>query len=165
MEGIVAKRLGSPYRPGKRTKEWLKIKVTHEADVVVGGWSRGEGTRADSFGALLVGAYEAGVLRFLGSVGTGFSQKMIAEIMPLLLDLESDARPFGEDPTGTTPSGFGKPLRAPHWVDPVLVATVEYRELTVSGRLRAPAFKGFRVDKAPEQCLYSELPPRAQERS
>ncbi|CAN5558827.1 hypothetical protein BH20ACT21_BH20ACT21_08830 [soil metagenome] len=165
MEGIVAKRLGSPYRPGKRTKEWLKIKVTHEADVVIGGWSRGEGTRADSFGALLVGAYEAGVLRFLGSVGTGFSQKMIAEIMPLLLDLESDARPFGEDPTGTTPSGFGKPLRAPHWVDPVLVATVEYRELTVSGRLRAPAFKGFRVDKAPEQCLYSELPPRAQERS
>jgi len=164
MEGIVAKRLGSPYRPGKRTKEWLKIKVTHEADVVVGGWSRGEGTRADSFGALLVGAYEGDLLRFLGAVGTGFSQKAIAEIMPLLLDLETDARPFGEDPTGT-PSGFGKPLRAPHWVDPVLVATVEYRELTASGRLRAPAFKGFRVDKAPEQCLYSELPPRTRERS
>ena len=160
MEGIVAKRLGSPYRPGKRTKEWLKIKVTHEADVVVGGWSRGEGTRADSFGALLVGAYEGDVLRFLGSVGTGFSQKTIAEIMPLLLELETDVRPFGEDPTGTTPSGFGKPLRAPRWVDPVLVATVEYRELTASGRLRAPAFKGFRVDKTPEQCLYSELPPR-----
>ncbi|CAN5417208.1 MAG: non-homologous end-joining DNA ligase [Actinomycetota bacterium] len=164
MEGIVAKRLGSPYRPGKRTKEWLKIKVTHEADVVVGGWSRGEGTRADSFGALLVGAYEGDVLRFLGAVGTGFSQRAIAEIMPLLLDLETDARPFGEDPTGT-PSGFGKPLRAPHWVDPILVATVEYRELTASGRLRAPAFKGFRVDKAPEGCLYSELPPRTRERS
>ncbi len=164
MEGIVAKRLGSPYRPGKRTREWLKIKVTHEADVVVGGWSRGEGTRADSFGALLVGAYEGDVLRFLGAVGTGFSQKAIAEIMPLLLDLETDARPFGEDPTGTS-SGFGKPLRAPHWVDPVLVATVEYRELTASGRLRAPAFKGFRVDKAPEECLYSELPPRTRERS
>ncbi len=165
MEGIVAKRLGSPYRPGKRTKEWLKIKVTHEADVVVGGWSRGEGTRADSFGALLVGAYEGEVLRFLGAVGTGFSHKAIAEIMPLLLDLETDSRPFGEDPTGTIPSGFGKPLRAPHWVDPVLVATVEYRELTASGRLRAPAFKGFRVDKTPEQCLYSELPPRTRERS
>jgi bifunctional non-homologous end joining protein LigD len=105
------------------------------------------------------------VLRFLGAVGTGFSHKAIAEIMPLLLDLETDSRPFGEDPTGTIPSGFGKPLRAPHWVDPVLVATVEYRELTASGRLRAPAFKGFRVDKTPEQCLYSELPPRTRERS
>ena len=159
MEGIVAKRLGSPYRPGKRTREWLKIKVTHEADVVVGGWSAGEGSRAESFGALLVGAYEDGALRFLGSVGTGFSHKMIAEIMPLLLDLESDQCPFAEDPTGTTPAGFGKPLRSPHWMEPVLVAKVEYRELTASGRLRAPSFKGFRVDKAPEQCLYSELPP------
>jgi bifunctional non-homologous end joining protein LigD len=84
---------------------------------------------------------------------------MIAEIMPLLLDLESDQCPFAEDPTGTTPAGFGKPLRSPHWMEPVLVAKVEYRELTASGRLRAPSFKGFRVDKAPEQCLYSELPP------
>jgi bifunctional non-homologous end joining protein LigD len=159
MEGIVAKKLGSPYRTGRRTREWLKIKVVYEADVVVGGWSRGEGTRADSFGALLVGAYEEGSLRFLGAVGTGFNQKAIEETMPLLKDLESKSCPFAEDPTGTRPSSFGKTLRGTHWTDPVLVARVEFRELTSIGRLRAPSFKGFRVDKEPSDCLYADLVP------
>jgi bifunctional non-homologous end joining protein LigD len=160
MEGIVAKKLGSPYRPGKRTREWLKIKVTYEADVVVGGWSRGEGARADSFGALLVGAYDEGMLRFVGAVGTGFTQKMIADTMPLLLDLESKTCPFLEDPTGSRPSSFAKTLRGTHWTDPVLVARVEFRELTAAGRLRAPSFQSFRVDKDPSECLYSDLAPK-----
>jgi bifunctional non-homologous end joining protein LigD len=159
MEGIVAKKLGSPYRPGRRTREWLKIKVVHEADVVVGGWSRGEGTRADSFGALLVGAYEESELRFVGAVGTGFSHKAIEDTMPLLKDLETDVCPFTDDPTGTKASPFGKTLKGTHWTEPVLVARVEFRELTSAGRLRAPSFKGFRVDKDPTDCLCADLVP------
>jgi bifunctional non-homologous end joining protein LigD len=156
MEGIVAKRIGSPYRPGKRTREWLKIKIVHDADVVVGGWTTGEGARA-SFGALLVGAYSDRGLEFLGAVGTGFTQELIADTLPLLEDLAADACPFTEDPTGARVGAFGKALRGPQWVEPVLVGKVEYRELTSALRLRAPAFKGFRADKAPRDCRVEDL--------
>jgi bifunctional non-homologous end joining protein LigD len=157
LEGIVAKKLGGPYRPGRRAKDWLKVKTTSEADLVVGGWSKGEGARSSTFGSLLVGAYEDDELRFVGAVGTGFSQKMIAELMPQLQDIESDDMPFAEDPRTMGPGRFGKPIKNPAWVEPILVARVEFRELTSTGRLRAPSFKGLRSDKDPEECTFVAL--------
>ena len=157
LEGIVAKRLGSPYRPGRRSREWLKIKVVHEADVVIGGWSKGEGSRSGSFGSLLVGAYDGDALRFLGSVGTGFDAKTLEQVLSLLEECERDDPPFSGDLRDLRSGRFGKPLKDPRWVEPALVAKVEFRELTSAGRLRAPSFKGLRADKKPQECTFEEL--------
>jgi bifunctional non-homologous end joining protein LigD len=158
LEGIVAKKLGCPYRPGKRVRDWLKVKVVFEADVVVGGWSKGEGSRSTSFGALLVGAYDdRGDLRFLGAVGTGFSQQTIDDLVPELVDARQAECPFAEGSSGVKGGRFGKPIKNPSWVMPKLVAKVEFRELTSGWRLRAPSFKGLRHDKAVEDCLVADL--------
>lgn len=157
LEGIVAKKLGSPYKPGRRSREWLKIKAVHEVDLVVGGWQPGEGKRTEVFGSLLMGAHTPEGLRFVGSVGTGFDDKTLHTIMEALSEIEQDECPFAQDPRTMGGAGFGKPIRDPHWVDPCLVAKVEFRELTSQGRLRAPSFKGLRFDKQPEDCTYAEL--------
>jgi bifunctional non-homologous end joining protein LigD len=162
LEGIVAKKLGSPYRPGKRTKEWLKIKSTYEADVVIGGWTKGEGGRSGTLGALLVGAYDDGALRFIGSVGTGFSDRTLTSLMASLRAVEDERCPFSQDPSGTR-SRFGKPVKGATWTRPELVAQVEFRELTSTGKLRAPSFKGLREDKAPKDCLFEDLKPKTVE--
>jgi bifunctional non-homologous end joining protein LigD len=159
LEGMVAKRLGSTYRPGKRSKDWLKIKTTFDADVVVGGWTKGEGARSDTLGALLVGAYDGGKLRYVGSVGTGFTDKSLTEVVRALKAVESSQRPFADDPSGSR-SAFGKVIKNPRWTEPSLVARVEFRELTSVGRLRAPSFKGLRDDKAPQECLFEDLQPK-----
>lgn len=157
LEGIVAKKLGSPYRPGKRGKDWLKIKTTKEADLVIGGWSKGEGSRSSSFGSLLVGAYEDGELRFVGAVGTGFSERTMASLLPELQERVSENMPFAEDPRTMGTGRFGKPVKDPVWVEPALVARVEFRELTSTGRLRAPSFKGLRTDMDPAECTFAAL--------
>ena len=157
LEGIVAKRLGSPYRPGRRGKEWLKVKTTFDADLVVGGWSKGDGSRSKSFGSLLVGAYEDDGLRFVGAVGTGFSEKVLGEVMERLEAHASDESPFKEDPREMSTGRFGKPIKDPRWVIPDLVVRVEFRELTSVGKLRAPSYKGFRDDLDPKTCTFAEL--------
>lgn len=157
FEGIVAKRLGSPYRPGKRTREWLKVKATTEADLVVGGWTQGEGSRASSFGALLVGAYSGEGLVFLGAVGTGFTEAALAALVPRLEELRTAEAPFAGGAAAVSGGRSGKPVRDPRWVRPELVCRVEYRELTSAARLRAPSFKGLRDDVAPEQCRLEDL--------
>ncbi len=159
LEGIVAKKLKSPYRPARRSRDWLKIKTTTVADVVIGGWTQGEGGRSSSFGALLVGAYADSGLRFSGAVGTGFSDRALAELMPELKKRARDSCPFSEDPTGTRGGHFGKAIRNPRWIEPELVAKVEFREVTSAGRLRAPSYKGLRTDKAPEDCRFEDLLP------
>jgi bifunctional non-homologous end joining protein LigD len=159
LEGIVAKKLGGPYRPSKRSKEWLKIKTIYDADVVIGGWSRGEGSRSGRFGSLLVGAYDEGSLRFVGAVGTGFSDKSLTEMLTAMQALASDDNPFDSDPRKDK-SRWGKPIKDPQWIAPELVARVEFRELTSAGRLRAPSFKGLRNDKDPGDCVFSDLAPR-----
>lgn len=157
LEGIVAKKLGCPYRPGRRSKEWLKVKTILEADLVIGGWTKGEGSRSQTFGALLVGAYDDGDLRFLGAVGTGFSDRMLAEVLPKLRELEVKERPFVDDPTAKGPGPFGKTIKNPHWARPELVASIEFRELTSGYRLRAPSFKGLRPDLEPKHCTLGDL--------
>lgn len=159
LEGIVAKRRGSPYRPGKRARDWLKVKTTYDADVVIGGWSRGEGARSSRFGSLLVGAYEDGALRYVGSVGTGFTDRLLDEVMAELQERELPNNPFDADPRKDK-SRWGRAVKDPHWVRPELVARVEFRELTSGGKLRAPSFKELRDDKEPEECLFADLSPR-----
>lgn len=158
LEGVVAKKKGSPYRPGKRTREWQKVKTIHDADFVIGGWSRGEGSRSSTFGAILVGAYDDDRLLFFGSVGTGFSDSLLQELLPRLREHEIEECPFAGGVAAVRAGRFGKPIRDPHWTEPVLVARVEYRELTSGWRLRAPSFKGLRPDKAAEDCRLDELP-------
>lgn len=159
LEGIVAKKLGSPYRPGRRSKEWLKVKTIYEADVVIGGWSRGEGSRSSAFGSLLVGAYDGDGLRFIGSVGTGFTDKTLSELLGAMKARETNENPFDSDPRKDR-SRWGKPIKDPHWVRPELVGRIEFRELTSAGRLRAPSFKGLRNDKDPRDCLFEDLAPK-----
>ena len=146
LEGLIAKRIDSPYRPGKRTKDWRKLKVRKEADAVIGGWLVGQGGRADRLGALLVGAYDQGELRYIGRVGTGFDDAELDRLGALLAERSVDSSPF------TT-----VPNRQGNWVRPDLVCAIEYGEVTTDCKLRHPAYKGLRNDKEPEQCLVEDL--------
>ena len=150
LEGIVAKAVRSHYIPGRRTRDWLKIKAIHDIDVVVGGWSAGLNSRASSMGALQVGAYDAeGKLRYLGSVGTGFKERDLHSIKAKLEAREIPTSPFADK---IPPKGI-------RWARPELVAMVEYRELTNGMRLRAPSFKRLRDDKKPEDCRLEDQMP------
>jgi bifunctional non-homologous end joining protein LigD len=137
IEGIVAKRLGSVYRPGERSPDWRKITRFRQVRAVVGGYLPGEGGRAGTFGSLLLGLHDAGGLRWIGSVGSGFSDAALAAIREAL-----DAMTIGECPFVPDP----ELPRSAVWVEPHLVAVVQYKEFTGSGRLRGPSFKGFTDD-------------------
>ncbi|HZD17353.1 MAG TPA: non-homologous end-joining DNA ligase [Actinomycetota bacterium] len=150
LEGVVAKKVGSRYHPGRRSPDWRKIKLTDTQDCVILGWTPGQGGRAGSFGALLVGAYVDGSLRWVGQVGTGFTRSMLDRLMEALAPLVRKT-PAGDDPDLGTVKGAT-------FVDPKLVCEVEYLEITKSTKkMRAPSFKGLREDKAPEDCVL-ELP-------
>jgi bifunctional non-homologous end joining protein LigD len=137
LEGIVAKRLGAPYR-NSRSRDWLKIKAKHEEEFVIGGWTQPKGSRAH-FGALLLGYYRDGALIFAGQVGTGFTQALLREIGAALKKRERKTSPFAELPPMKPP---------PHFVKPELVAQIAFAEWTDDGLLRQPVFLGLRVDKA-----------------
>ncbi len=141
LEGIVLKRLDSRYVPGKRTGSWLKVKNLGRQEFVVGGWLPGEGRRKGSLGALLLGYHDpdgegGGELRYAGKVGTGFSERDLKQLLGRLRPLARKSNPFGR----RGPKGA-------NYVDPVLVAEVEYRELTAEGMVRHGSFKGLREDK------------------
>jgi bifunctional non-homologous end joining protein LigD len=148
IEGIVAKRLDGPYEPGRRSSGWLKVKNVCEQDVVIGGWTPGEGGRSSTLGALAVGVYEDGKLAYAGKVGTGFTEKTLAIVQRELEPLRRDTSPFEgrQPPKGTV------------FVEPKLVARVELREWTRSGTMRAPSFKGLRDDVDPQDCIREEGP-------
>ncbi len=149
LEGIMAKRRTSPYRPGARTKDWLKVKVAFDADVVILGWTEGEGRRSGHFGSLVMAVYDGADLRYVGNVGTGFDEETLREVDEKLAAAGTSISPF---PPGDLPE-----LRQVHWLSAFLVARVEHRQLTSAGRLRAPSFQGFRDDKLPEECTWEQL--------
>jgi bifunctional non-homologous end joining protein LigD len=137
-EGLIAKRVDAPYVAG-RSKNWLKLKCVWEQEFVIGGYTDPSGSRTD-FGALLVGYYEQGSLRYAGKVGTGYSKATLHDLGIRLRKLQTskpvfvDARPI---PRGT------------HWTRPVLVAQIGFAEWTSDARLRQPRFLGLRDDKDP----------------
>ncbi|HEV3475077.1 MAG TPA: non-homologous end-joining DNA ligase [Actinomycetota bacterium] len=142
-EGLIAKRAAAPYTHA-RSRDWLKFKCVNEQEFVVVGWTDPHGARS-GLGALLVGYYEDGELRFGGKVGTGFDARELTMLTSRLARLEQPASPVAET-KGLTRKGV-------HWVRPELVAQVGFSEWTPDGKLRHPRYKGLRDDKRPEQVV------------
>jgi bifunctional non-homologous end joining protein LigD len=142
LEGIIAKRIDSPYKSGRRTRDWLKLKTENTDEFVVAGYTAGAGRRAGTFGALVLGAHEGGGLRYVGNVGTGFDDAEIRKLLALMKPLHRDVPPFAEVPK--MPRIRKGDVQ---WVEPRLVAQVRYGEWTHDGRLRHPAYLGLRDDK------------------
>jgi len=142
LEGIMAKRLGSRYLPGKRSRDWLKIKGHGRQEFVIAGYTRGQGRRSGTLGSLVLGTYRGGELVYAGNVGTGFNDKEIDRLLRKLKPLERDTPSFP-----SVPKMPRVRKDAVVWVEPKLVAEVEFVEWTHDGHLRAPAYKGLREDK------------------
>jgi len=154
LEGVMAKKLGSRYAEGRRTRDWLKIKTHGEQEFVIVGYTKGEGRRASSFGSLVLAVNESGTLRWVGNVGTGFTEGTIAELLAALEPLRVETSPLAVVPK------MPKVRKTDVvWVRPVLVAEVKFAEWTHDEHLRAPVYLGLRDDKtAPE--VRAEKPSR-----
>lgn len=150
LEGVVAKKMTAVYEPGRRSRCWLKIKNVNRQEVVIGGWLPGEGNRAGKLGALVIGYYDGDDLRFAGKVGTGFTDKVLRELGETLAPLARDSSPFADK----------VPWRQARFVEPVLVADVEFTEWTQNGTLRHPSYKGLRADKSPHEVVREPLSGR-----
>jgi len=142
LEGIVAKRLDSPYQPGRRSELWRKVKNLRTQEVVVGGWKPGKGRREGGIGSLLLGILdERAGLVYAGNVGTGFTDAALDDLAATLRPLARATSPFGG-------AGVPRPeARDARWVEPVLVGEVAFGEWTPDGRLRHPSWRGLRPDK------------------
>ena len=152
LEGIIAKKADSPYRPGKRTREWLKIKTHGRQEFVIAGYTKGQGRRAGRLGSLVLAVNRGGELHYVGNCGTGFTEDEIERLMAKLRPLERKSPPFAVVPK------MPKVRREDVvWVTPKLVCEVEFAEWTHDGRLRAPVYKGLREDK-PAADVRRELP-------
>jgi bifunctional non-homologous end joining protein LigD len=152
LEGVVAKQRESRYQPGRRAPDWQKLKLRRTQDVIIAGYTKGQGRRT-AFGALVVGVQDAGGLRWAGNVGTGFSDREIERLRGLLRPLERRDSPFAEVPR------MPRVRRADIvWVEPVLVAEVEFAEWTHEGRLRAPSYLRLREDKAATEVRSERVP-------
>ncbi|CAN5727224.1 DNA ligase D [soil metagenome] len=142
FEGILAKRAASVYEPGRRSRHGLKIKTHGRQEFVIAGYTKGQGRRSGRFGALVLGVWEEGALRYAGNVGTGFDDAEIETLLVRLRPLERSSSVFEQVPR------MAKVRRADVvWVEPELVCEVEFAEWTHDGRLRAPSYQGLRDDK------------------
>jgi bifunctional non-homologous end joining protein LigD len=152
LEGVVAKRLDSRYEPGRRVGTWIKTPLRHTQEVIIGGWSPGAGRRAGTIGALLLGVYdETGLLRYVGHVGSGFTEHMLRDLQTVLNTRERTNSPFDE----AVPREHA---RRAHWIEPDLVGEVQHRQWTTDGRLRHPSWRGLRLDRSPREIVV----PRAE---
>jgi bifunctional non-homologous end joining protein LigD len=146
LEGVVAKRLDSSYRPGERSSAWVKIVSSLTTEVVIGGWRAGEGHRSSTFGSLMLGLPENGGLRYVGQVGTGFTDEELCSLLGRLEPLERPTSPF------TTSLPRDRATDA-HWTSPVLVGEVAFKGWSDGGRLREPRWRGLRPDCDPEELV------------
>src|SRR5215218_1039142 len=139
-EGLIGKRADSCYRVGKRSPDWVKLKLVATQEFVVGGWTEPRGTRS-AFGALLLGVYDdTGALEYVGHTGTGFDEKELRRVAALMKPLETPVSPFRVRP---------RPNERPHWITPKLVAQVKFTEWTSDAKLRHPTYMGLRDDVEP----------------
>jgi bifunctional non-homologous end joining protein LigD len=146
LEGVIAKRLDSIYVPDSRGGAWLKVKNVRSQEVVIGGWLPGQGRRSGTIGSLLIGYYENSELRYAGKVGTGFREEDLKRFAERLKPLRRETSPF----VGRQPE------RGSIFVEPKLVAEVEFGEWTRAGTMRHPSFKGLRTDKPPQDVVREE---------
>ena len=150
-EGLMVKLSRSPYRAGRRSPEWLKLKITKQDEFVICGWTDPGGTRMH-FGSLILGAQGSAGLQYVGEVGTGFKGAELERLMAMLKRIESPSSPFNPPPKLLSAKG------QPHWVKPLLVAQIRYTEITDDGRLRHPAYLGLRDDKLPAEVKVPIVP-------
>jgi bifunctional non-homologous end joining protein LigD len=148
LEGVVAKRAAAPYRGG-RSPDWLKIKTKLRQEIVIGGYTEPRRSRI-LFGSLVAGLYRDGKLHFVGHVGGGFNAKLLKEVHGFMRPLETSKCPFAEVP---------KTNEKVQWVEPKLVAEVEFAEWTEDDRMRQPIFLGLRPDKDPKACVRETARP------
>jgi bifunctional non-homologous end joining protein LigD len=154
LEGIMAKRADSRYQPGRRSREWLKIKPTGRQEFVVVGYTKGQGRRSNTLGSLVLAVHEADGLRWVGNVGTGFSESEIKRLLSLLRPLERPTPPLKEVPKMPR-------IRKGDvtWVEPKLVAEVAFVEWTHDLHLRAPSYQGLRDDKEADEVVAENPAP------
>jgi bifunctional non-homologous end joining protein LigD len=146
LEGVMAKRLSSTYQLNKRSKDWLKIKYLKTLDCVICGYTIGTGWREKYFGALILGCYHEGKLRYVGKVGTGLDEKGYEELTEMLKKIETDKCPFEKEPE------FSSNIVV-RWVEPKIVCEVKFMNLSENLIMRAPSFVRLREDKLPEDCI------------
>jgi len=151
LEGVVAKRLDSVYEAGRRSRSWLKVKNHNSQEFVIGGWAAGKGARSTSLGALLIGYYEStepdARLKYAGRVGTGLTETELRRLVELLEPLRRDTSPFSPAPR----------VKDAAFVEPELVAEVEFTEWTSAGAVRAPVYLGLRDDRDPRDVVREEV--------
>jgi bifunctional non-homologous end joining protein LigD len=161
LEGIIAKRPDSPYEPDRRSGAWLKCKVVAEQEFVIGGFSEPRNSR-QFFGALLVGYFEGGKLRYAGKVGTGFNKALLEDLHAQFLKKKVQKCPFSDLPSfrkSRFGTGMGPAeMRRVTWIRPTLIAQIKFAEWTEDGLLRQPVFLGLRRDKAAKDVSREEGP-------
>jgi bifunctional non-homologous end joining protein LigD len=144
LEGLIAKRLDSPYRPGRRVDFWRKVKNFATQSVVIGGWKAGRGRREGGVGSLLLGVYDGADLRFVGHVGTGFTDADLDDLHKRLVSLERPDSPYaGEVPR--------EHARSAYWVEPSLAGEVEFSRWTRDGMLLHASWRGLRPEVPPQE--------------
>ncbi|GAA4164005.1 ATP-dependent DNA ligase [Gryllotalpicola daejeonensis] len=145
LEGIMVKDREAPYRVGKRSEAWIKVKLHRTQEVVIAGWRPGNGRRSGTVGSLLLGIPGKGGLAYVGRVGTGFNDRTLSELSELAAKRERKTPALVDVPRADA--------RDAHWLKPDLVGEVEFAEWTRDGRLRQPSWRGLRPDKAPEEIV------------
>ena len=143
LEGVMAKRRTSTYNAGKRVRSWIKLKHHLTQEVVIGAWKPGAGNRAHRVGSLLMGIPDGDGLRYVGKVGTGFTDRDLDAMASRFRRLERKTSPFDELPAPEAKDA--------HYISPVLVGEVEFAEWTPTGKLRQPSWRGWRTDKEPSE--------------
>jgi bifunctional non-homologous end joining protein LigD len=148
LEGVIAKRANSQYIPGKRTNDWLKIKNHNTQEAIIAGYTAPRGSRP-YFGALILGIMTAGKLQYIGHTGTGFTEALLKEVFGKMQPLKRNTSPFDKK----------IPVNgAVTWIEPVLVCSIKFTEITADGILRHPVFMGFRIDKSSKEVTTIDAP-------
>jgi bifunctional non-homologous end joining protein LigD len=159
LEGLIGKRVGSHYEAGRRTGNWIKLKLQQQQEFVIGGYTEPSGSRKH-FGALLVGVYEGRQLKFAGKVGTGFDEKRLRALLGIFKKVPCETCPFVDLPekrAGRYGQGVtASEMKLCHWIEPKIVCQIKFSEWTRDHRLRQPVFLGLREDKEAKEVVREE---------